>query len=134
MGDHAIMAGDSKGWRVHDEHLRAMIKLTHETVVTRTAIDKNSREIGASLTRIVESLGLEPSTNATLEASAENTRAVLAAPHNPDMTPAAVRQHHKSVEAIVRLLQKQIEQSERLNKACKGLYRHQFAIMKMFKK
>jgi methylphosphotriester-DNA--protein-cysteine methyltransferase len=50
------------------------------------------------------------------------------------MTPVAIRKHHQSVEKIVRLLKDQIEQSAQLNKAFKELYRHQYAIMKMFKK
>jgi hypothetical protein len=49
------------------------------------------------------------------------------------MTPAAIKQHHKSVEAIVKLMAKQTELSVRLNKVFKELYRHQVAIKKMFK-
>ena len=134
MGDHARMKGDRRGWQEHDDHLRAMVKLNRELEVIFAAIEKNGREIGVNLNRVVESLALQPSKSITIEAFAENTRAVLSAPHNPDMMPAAIRQHHKSVKEIVRLLRKQIEQSARLNKTFKELHRHQFAIMKMFKK
>jgi hypothetical protein len=134
MGDHAVMAEDRRGWKIHDDHLKAMIKLDRELERIFGAMDKNGREIGANLDRIVECLGLEPDKSTTIEAFAANTSIVLAAPHNPDMTPAAIKQHHKSVEAIVRLMRKQTELSVRLNKVFKELYRHQVAIMKMFKK
>jgi hypothetical protein len=133
MGDHAVMAGDRRGWKVHDDHLRAMVKLDREMERIFAAIEKNGGEIGTNLNRIVECLGLEPSKSTTIEAFAENTSIVLAAPHNPDMTPAAIKQHHKSVEAIVKLMAKQTELSVRLNKVFKELYRHQVAIKKMFK-
>ena len=134
MGDHARMKGDRRGWKEHDEHLRATVKLDRELERIFRTIAKNGREIGVNLTRVAESLALQPSKSTSIETFAENTKAVLAAPHNPDMTPAAIRQHHKSVEAIVRLLRQQTEQSARLNKTFKELYRYQFAIMKMFKK
>ncbi|HXN84772.1 MAG TPA: hypothetical protein VN867_01820 [Candidatus Binataceae bacterium] len=127
------MAGDRRGWKVHDDHLRAMVKLDREMERIFAAIEKNGGEIGTNLNRIVECLGLEPSKSTTIEAFAENTSIVLAAPHNPDMTPAAIKQHHKSVEAIVKLMAKQTELSVRLNKVFKELYRHQVAIKKMFK-
>ena len=133
MGDHAVMAGDRRGWKVHDDHLRAMVKLDREMERIFAAIEKNGGEIGTNLNRIVECLGLESSKSTTIEAFAENTSIVLAAPHNPDMTPAAIKQHHKSVEAIVKLMAKQTELSVRLNKVFKELYRHQVAIKKMFK-
>jgi hypothetical protein len=133
MGDHAVMAGDRRGWKAHDDHLRAMVKLDREMERIFAAIEKNGGEIGTNLNRIVECLGLEPSKSTTIEAFAENTSIVLAAPHNPDMTPAAIKQHHKSVEAIVKLMAKQTELSVRLNKVFKELYRHQVAIKKMFK-
>ena len=133
MGDHAVMAGDRRGWKVHDDHLRAMVKLDREMERIFAAIEKNGGEIGTNLNRIVECLGFEPSKSTTIEAFAENTSIVLAAPHNPDMTPAAIKQHHKSVEAIVKLMAKQTELSVRLNKVFKELYRHQVAIKKMFK-
>jgi hypothetical protein len=134
MGDHAVMAEDRRGWKVHDDHLKAMVKFNRELERIFAAMDKNGREIGVNLNRVVECLGLEPSKSTTIDAFAENTSIVLAAPHNPDMTPAAIKQHHKSVEAIVRLLRKQTELSAQSNKVFKELYRHQFAIMKMFKK
>ncbi len=133
MSDHVAMEGDRRAWKKHDDHLRAMIKLLRERAVISAAIEKNRQEIEVNLTRVLESLALQPSKSNSYEALAEDTRAVLAAPHNPDMTPAAIRQHHKSVIAIVRLLQKQIEQSARLNKVFKELYRHQLALRKMFK-
>jgi hypothetical protein len=134
MGDHVVMAEDRRGWKLHDDHLRAMVKLDRQLEVISAALEKNGREIGVNLNRIVEALGLQPNKSIAIEAFAANTKAVLSAPHNPDMTPAAIRQHHKSVEAIVRLLRQQTEQSARLNKTFKELYRHQFAIMKMFRK
>jgi hypothetical protein len=121
MGDHAVMAGDRRGWKMHDDHLRAMVKLDREMERIFAAIEKNGGEIGTNLNRIVECLGLEPSKSTTIEAFAENTSIVLAAPHNPDMTPAAIKQHHKSVEAIVKLMAKQTELSVRLNKVFKEL-------------
>ena len=134
MGDHAVLADDLRGWKKHDDHLKATVKLERELQVISKAIRKNGREIGENLNRVVESLALEPSKSTTVEAFAENIRAVLSAPRNPAMTKAAIRQHHKSVEVIVRLLGKQTELSARLNKTFKELYRHQSGIMKMFKK
>ena len=134
MGDHAVMSGDLKGWKTHDDHLRATIRFTREVLKRYRAIEKNGRELAKCSAQITQSLVVTTSSQTDEKFFEDNTRVIINAPHNPEMTPAAIRKHHQSVEKIVRLLKEQIEQSAQLNKAFKELYRHQYAIMKMFKK
>jgi hypothetical protein len=134
MGDHLRMEGDTKGWKAHDDHLRAIIKLTGEVLKRYKAIDKNGRKIAGCSARIAESLTLKPSTYRTEEFFADNTRIVIRAPHNPEMTRAATKGHHKNLEDIVRILEDQVEQSALLNKAFEGLREHHQALVDMFQK
>lgn len=134
MGDHAILKNDRRGWRQHDDHLKGMIRLNGDLNATFKAIKKNGEEIDAALAQIVKALRLQPSKSSTPQVYTDNTRAILNAPHNPYMTPAATRQHHKGVVTILRLLEKQVEQSGRVNKIFKELRRHQLALRNMFKR
>ena len=134
MGDHALMSDDKKGWKTHDDHLRGTIRFTREVLKRQRAIEKNGRETAECLGRITDALGVTKGSPTDDKFFEDNIRNIINAPHNPEMSPAAIKQHHQNVEKIVRRLKNQIEQSAQLNKAFKDLHRHQNAIMKMFKK
>jgi len=132
MSDHAALT--PRGWREHDLHLTESMKFTRQSVKSFETIDRNGREIAKLGARISLSLGLDLSTDQTSAFFNENMRGILHAPHNPEMTKAAIREHHQCVEKTVRLLEKQIAESIRLTQSLRGIHRHQRALMMMFKR
>ena len=133
MADHIALEGDKEGWRKHDAHLRAIMRLTTEVLKRYELIRENGRNIAKCSARITRSLRVETSPYKTGKFFVDNTRRILDSPHNPRMTRSAIKAHHDNVEQIVRSLRDQVVQSRRLHDAFTELHEQQYALMMMFK-
>jgi hypothetical protein len=133
MADHIQLEGDKEGWKKHDAHLRAIMRLTREMLKRFELIRENGTRIAKCSTQITRSLRVKTSGHKDGEFFVDNTRRILDSPHNPKMTLGAIKTHHQNVEQIVKILRDQVTQSGRLHDAFTELHEHANALMMMFK-